>query len=159
MGLDMYLTGDLYLWASKDEDKEIAKQVDRLLGTDLSFDSGSYRASRVKSIGLDIFYWRKANAIHQWFVENCQEGDDDCKRYFVENEQIQELIDLCNEELKAKGTDEAGSFLTPTDGFFFGGTDLDDYYYEELQRTIDGLSKYLASETSKRCDLYYQSSW
>ena len=26
-----------------------------------------------------VAYWRKANAIHSWFVENCQDGVDECQ--------------------------------------------------------------------------------
>lgn len=158
MGLDMHLTGDLYLWNSNEKDREIAKAVDTLLER-LDFDSGSSRESKVKSIGIDIMYWRKANAIHEFFVDTVQYGDDDCKRYLVEDEQLQELIELCKQELNARGTDEAGTFLEPAEGFFFGSKDLDDYYYDELQRTADGLTKFLESELSKRCDIYYQSSW
>ena len=43
----------------------------------------------------EIIYWRKANAIHKWFVENVQEGVDDCGEYEVTVEQLTELRDLC----------------------------------------------------------------
>ena len=29
-------------------------------------------------------YWRKANAIHGWFVKNAQQGIDDCRTYSVD---------------------------------------------------------------------------
>ncbi len=30
----------------------------------------------VTTIREEVLYWRKANAIHQWFVENVQGGED-----------------------------------------------------------------------------------
>lgn len=34
---------------------------------------------KVKEITEEVGYWRKANAIHGWFVDNVQKGNDDCK--------------------------------------------------------------------------------
>lgn len=47
----------------------------------------------------EIGYWRKANAIHRWFVENVQNGEDDCRDYFVTKEQLTELLNLVNQVL------------------------------------------------------------
>src|SRR5260221_4638829 len=38
-------------------------------------------------------YWRKANAIHSWFVQNIQGGVDNCGRYEISWEQIAHLLD------------------------------------------------------------------
>lgn len=37
----------------------------------------------------EIAYWRKANAIHRWFVDNVQNGTDDCH---IHNECTQEIL-------------------------------------------------------------------
>ena len=39
-------------------------------------------------------YWRKANHIHQWFVENIQDGNDDCREYYVPRERLKELLEI-----------------------------------------------------------------
>lgn len=42
-----------------------------------------------------VGYWRKANHIHKWFVDNVQDGEDDCKEYRVSIEQLHKLRDIC----------------------------------------------------------------
>ena len=49
-----------------------------------------------KYIAEQIGYWRKANAIHQWFVDNVQDGEDDCDYHReVTEEDLIALRDLC----------------------------------------------------------------
>ena len=49
--------------------------------------------------GNEIGYWRKANAIHKWFVDNVQNGVDDCGEYKVTKEQLIQLHNACNDVL------------------------------------------------------------
>lgn len=53
------------------------------------------KPERISYITEEIIDWRKANAIHAWFVKNVQDGKDDCKEYYVSTEQLRELRDLC----------------------------------------------------------------
>ena len=47
-----------------------------------------------------VGYWRKANEIHNWFVENVQDGEDDCDYHReVTKEDLEELLDICNKVL------------------------------------------------------------
>lgn len=47
-------------------------------------------------------YWRKANHIHNWFVENVQDGEDDCRYHHeVTEEKLKELLDVCNTVLNS----------------------------------------------------------
>jgi hypothetical protein len=103
-------------------------------------------------------YWRKANAIHNWFVENVQGGEDDCGTYDVSKEQLQELVAACKEEIKNEGKTEN---LTPVSGFFFGGTDKDEWYFDTLKETVKVLEEDLAQqEKYEQYDYYeYHSSW
>ena len=167
MGLDMYLSAELYLWNYRDEDKATSEAIEKILGELPKGDEG-HRFSPVKSVGLEVMYWRKANAIHQWFVDNVQDGDDDCKRYCVAEETLSELIEICKKVVKIasqKGISQEEKVkkwekLLPTQGgFFFGDTEYQDYYIEECKRTAKALEEYLASDVAKRCDFYYQSSW
>lgn len=43
----------------------------------------------------DVGYWRKANAIHAWFVDNVQDGEDDCEPHEVSKEQLMKLYLIC----------------------------------------------------------------
>ena len=39
--------------------------------------------------------WRKSNQIHKWFVDNIQNGVDDCGRYVITRQDIIKLKELC----------------------------------------------------------------
>ena len=43
-----------------------------------------------------VGYWRKANQIHNWFVENVQDGEDDCRYHReVTEDDLQDLLSMC----------------------------------------------------------------
>ena len=67
-------------------------------------------------------YWRNKH-IHEWFVENVQEGVDDCGTYYVTLDKIEELILTVERVLEKKDDEEAKALLPPSEGFFFGSTD------------------------------------
>lgn len=138
MGLDMYLEGVRYI-----------SQYERI--------NGKLVKTRKRQIikTLEI-YWRKANAIHNWFVENVQEGEDDCRCYELEKEQLIELRNTCKKVLK---NDSLKEELLPTQGgFFFGGTDYDEYYYNDLKETIKEIDR-LLSMNNEYDWFEYSSSW
>ena len=78
--------------------------------------------------------WRKANAIHKWFVESCQDGVDDCGVYEVTIESLYELLSVCKNVLE--NPKSAKSELPTQSGFFFGNIEYDKYYFDEIKRTI-----------------------
>ncbi len=130
------------------------------------------RQERVSEISEEVMYWRKANHIHGWFVREVQGGEDDCKEYVVSIEQLGRLLETCEQVLKSSGliylpnesgavmkNDEVARELLPVcEGFFFGGTEYDEYYYNNLKETVEGLRALLA-EDNRVCSFYYQSSW
>ena len=157
MGLDMYLTAKRYLWGHKDEDKALSEQINKAIGVDADTDRRFNGSSLVvKELTLDAMYWRKANAIHGWFVENCQDGDDDCKEYEVEREQLEALRDLCKDILEHPD-EERDEDLEPTAGFFFGSYEKDEWYYQDLKNTVEGLDRVLS--LPKEYSFSYQASW
>lgn len=143
MGLDMYLNAKRFIWFGEKE-----------LGSKVAEAFPELRGRRVKEVVVEALYWRKANAIHKWFVDNCQEGVDDCGNYYVGREQLEELRDLILEVLKNKNS----KLLPPQAGFFFGSTDINDWYWEDLRSTADGLERVLA-EFPKDWEFEYHSSW
>ena len=150
MGLDMYLTAERYLWTAE---KPISDQVANLLGLQLDGDR-----MRVQSVTAEAMYWRKANAIHNWFVENVQDGEDECRRHYVDRDQLIALRDLCKTLCKEKIEALAEESLPTTEGFFFGSTDYDEWYWNDIENTITGIDR--ALETfGEEWSFYYQSSW
>ena len=151
MGLDMYLTGKRYIWgeySDKPEEAEIKQALDKVphLG---------HKGKRIKGIEIEAMYWRKANAIHKWFVDNVQNGVDDCDQYYVPREKLVELRDACLNAMY--DPDQADKYLPPTAGFFFGSTDIDEWYFHGLNDTVKGLNECLDMDI--HWCFYYQSSW
>ena len=137
----------------------------------------------------EVGYWRKANQIHNWFIENVQDGEDDC-RYHNEctKEILEELLDTCEKVYNSctmmigpvkngevyengewKSIIEQGKRvidpsiareLLPTQGgFFFGSTDYDEYYVEQIAETIDIITRVLMTTDFDKEMVYYVSSW
>jgi hypothetical protein len=102
-------------------------------------------------------YWRKANAIHEWFVRTVQDGEDDCRLTEpIHGEVLAELVDLCKQVIE---TPLLAAKLLPTQGgFFFGSVDYDEWYIAELQHTVDRLAEVI-NTYPKPLVLRYQSSW
>jgi len=178
MGLDMYLSKELYVGGQYGHRKIEDKNCEIKIG------DKTYNLSlkEIDSIKIELLYWRKANAIHDWFVKNVQDGEDDCKSYYVDISDLEALRDKCKETLdildKAKVTEHTeicqltgGTYtyktydvgctempLTPREGFFFGSTSLDTYFYEEIERTLKVLNEELAIKDDNY--IYkYESSW
>lgn len=154
MGLDMYLYASKYTspaeWRPEDERKkfkEILKAIDgeKFVDTDLPS----------VTIDLKVGYWRKANQIHQWFVDNVQDGNDNCAEYYVDRDKLIELRELCKLALKDK--DKAEELLPTQSGFFFGSTEIDEWYWQDVNATIKIINRCL--EMPDTWTFKYQSSW
>lgn len=164
MGLDMYLTKKIYVGAEY-EFNNVKGNIDiESKGRKLPIDF-----NKVKNIEEEVAYWRKANAIHNWFVQNVQDGKDDCRDYYVPEEKLRQLLELCKEvkrkvimkddkvvngqRLNENGEweniledgkiitnpEEIANILPTTSGFFFGSTDYDEYYMMDIDYTIEVL--------------------
>ncbi len=149
MGLDMYLDKRTYVqcWEHNgDENYEVEVTKG---GEPTKIDP-----KKVKYIIEEAGYWRKANQIHQWFVDNVQGGEDNCAEYYVSSDKLAELLDLCK---KVQADNSLAEVLLPTvSGFFFGGTQYDEWYFKDIDNTIQILEEALAD---KGGDFYYSSSW
>ena len=118
-----------------------------------------------------IGYWRKANHIHNWFVENVQNGEDDCGYYEVTKDQLEQLLDICiqvrdasrlvkDEYTKRIQNPTVAQTLLPTcSGFFFGGTEYDEWYLKDIRETIKVLRKVLRTTDFEKEIVVYVSSW
>jgi hypothetical protein len=155
MGLDMYLLAEKhisgYAFVESTEREQYHSVLNTMEATDIA-DKDSPSAD----INVTAMYWRKQNAIHSWFVANVQDGNDNCKKHYVSREQLKELRDLCVQVTQDK--ENADSVLPTADGFFFGGTDYDDYYFEGIKETASRLTV-LLNNTPEGWVFNYQSSW
>ena len=152
MGLDQYLKAERYLAPHShygDDVKEAFHAVKKILDVELDNDYPSI------TVRCTVGYWRKANAIHSWFVENVQGGVDECQDAYVSREKLAELLNTCEEVL---GDHSLANDLLPTEsGFFFGSTEYDEWYFGSLEETITIIKNALALDNDY--DFSYQSSW
>ena len=191
----MYLYAERYV--SKDgffnpDDPAIYKFIAKTIGSD-TLPNTEYGGMSVRQC---VGYWRKANAIHGWFVRELANGEDNCQDIYVSKEALVRLRDNCVNELANRinakpnesnshvikvdddnSTDifnkiiaeikqESGNTntntltddpLAPTAGFFFGSTEKDEWYYEQLEYTVELINSLLAQ--GDKYDYYYRASW
>ena len=140
MGLDMYLDKQKYYY---DTEKQPTIQ--------------GFEGLKHLKVRANVIYWRKSNMIHKWFVDNVQNGDDDCGDYFVTKETLQKLLTLISVTLQMPEIKE--ETLPTQSGFFFGGVKYDKYYWDELRETEASLKKLLDSKDFDEYSYYYNSSW
>jgi hypothetical protein len=184
MGLDMYLSKRFYVKNWNFMGPEELHEINIKKG---GKPCPHIDTAKISHIITEVAYWRKANQIHDWFVKKVQKGEDNCGEYWVSKAQLQELYDTCvlvrdNSKLKDGKIENGYHFdgekripnledgkiiedpsvakeLLPTAaGFFFGGTDYDEYYMEDILNTITQLEP-LVKDENDDCDFYYRSSW
>lgn len=183
MGLDMYLTKKSYVQNWDHTKPELLHEITIKRGGEIRSD---IKPERITYIIEEVAYWRKANQIHRWFVDNVQGGNDDCGEHAVDTDQLRILVDLCKQVLETVESVEgrvstgttyypdgrvientkpgavvaqkaiADALLPTQGGFFFGSTDYDEYYLEDLKNTVRMLEPLTDDDYS---EFYYHSSW
>ena len=151
----MNLTAKYYVGGCKGNTVKVETVDYNGVKKELAFSAASY-------IECEVGYWRKANAIHKWFVDNVQGHEDDCGTYAVDEGELDKLELACRTVLAAKGTKKekevAMKILPPCEGFFFGGTDIDEYYYSDLEDTLEIIER-ARKAIADGADIYYSSFW
>jgi len=140
MGLDQYLTRKTYAFGKIKEVIPIEKHK----------SIENINTSKITYIYEEICYWRKANAIHGWFTR-LKHWDEESQSITVSQNELQKLVQICSEVLADNS--KAKDLLPTHEGFFFGGLNYDDYYYNTLRQTIDELIDI------KDCPYIYEASW
>ena len=179
-----YANCTLKEWCSVDESELPSKDVIEFYKPFYSTNKYGYG-----HIMEEVGYWRKANQIHNFFVENVQDGEDDCS-YHNEctKEILEDLLDKCYKVLTGSimmigqvkngqqyvdgewvGCMEPGKVIINPEvaeellpscrGFFFGSTEYDEYYMQDIEDTIKIIKNVLATTDFETQMLAYCSSW
>lgn len=186
MGLDMYLRATTHV-ADYDWYDEDDRKVYQSIVEDLAVGKFVDPHTRSGEVELVVGYWRKANHIHNWFVQNVQGGEDECKPHDVSREQLEELRTVClrilalqtepmtitygeigpdhritekTEEgrtLTRRAAAEADKVLPTAAGFFFGSTAYDEWFLRDTEETVKIIDRVL--DMPPRWYFVYQSSW
>jgi hypothetical protein len=105
----------------------------------------------------DAFYWRKANQIREWFVNNLKEPVDNCQISSVNKNELEKLIKDCMKVLQNK--ENAKDIIPTSEGFFFGGTEYDEYYFQDIVDTLSNMIKLNEEIDWDNEALYYTEWW
>ena len=142
MGLDMYLYVEENQYGG---DSDAAYKALDIAGLATGIKHTCVRAQ--------VAYWRKANAIHAFFC-SLDDWRDECQPIEVRREDLIRLLLICKE---VKNTPSRADELLPSQcGFFFGSTEYDECYFEEIDDTIEVLEKILKTKYN---NFIYQASW
>lgn len=161
MGLDMYLSArkyinriDFYTESGRVETPQFREIVKLTEMTELAEPEGVSGAY----VEIPVMYWRKSNAIHNWFVRELADGVDDCRPLELTVQRLRDLVELCEQVIDDNS--KAGELLPTGSGFFFGSTEYDEYYFGDIAHTADRLRYIVAEAEAKGIDwLVYQASW
>jgi len=156
MGLDMYLYASKILcnkYCDEDETKTF-NTITTLMNAEDFVNEYDLRFAKVE---VQVAYWRKANAVHKFFVDLAG-GKDECQDIYVGRENLQELLNRCDTILESKDVEKAKELLPAQSGFFFGSTEYDEWYFLGLENTQEVLTK-IIKDAPKDWEFYYSASW
>ena len=153
----MYLPKKIYIKNWEHTSKEYRSKLSLKIG------GKKIDTKKAKHVELEVAYWRNANMIHQWFIENVQEGVDNCAQYYVDYQQLVELYKICvgvKELFEQYGASEEFEKLAKEvlPNFFISVSILNYEYAEEYMTDIESTIEQL-KDLSKDEEYYYQSSW
>ena len=155
MGLDMYLYREQYFggWDHSDD-------LDKCRGILEASQMKPHRSCPSVTVKVCVAYWRKANSIHKWFCD-LDNGRDECQPIDVMVSDLRELRALADTVLLKPAI--AQDLLPTQSGFFFGPTEYDEWYMEDMRNTVTQLDEVLADIPIDASDwdyrFIYQASW
>ena len=92
-----------------------------------------------------IGYFRKVNFLVKFF-ENIDHRVENLQKIYVDQETAETLLKACEEVLADH--DKAAELLPTTEGFFFGSTEYDDDYFND----VEGVRNYVKRELLPQFD-------
>ena len=153
MGLDMYLYKKNYV---KNWDFMSPEERHEITITKNGEEVKTINKEKIVYIIEELAYWRKFNALHKWFVDNCQEGIDDCRDAYVNRIDLETLLNTLREV--SSDHSKASELLPVGYGFFFGSDQYDEYYFANVDDTIKTLEEIIKNDADV-CEYTYSSSW
>lgn len=160
MGLDMYLRKEQYICTYDFNCHKYCPPKKADIKIEIEYEDGHKRTIQDTVdicdtgglfIEIPFAYWRKANAIHRWFVDLSGE-EDKCQKIYVSGKKLLELVDICKQILEDHS--KAEELLPTQEGFFFGSTEYDEWYFDDLENTVKQLENVNSED-----EFIYQASW
>ena len=137
MGLDQYM------YIAKEE---LEEDYYEYLGKEVKDENGELQYYDEDEVLQEIAYFRKSNWLHGYMDRLCESkvghNIGDCEYLIFTQEDLINLLDTCREVVECESVAIAEELLPPQSGFFFGPTDIDEYYFEDVQDAINVLKQY-----------------
>ena len=102
-------------------------------------------------------YFRKVNFLFKYFEDNGSMVDEWYAP--VTTEDLEDIIARCDRILKANDEETAHAELPTQSGFFFGSTDYDGWYFDDVKDCKKQLKHFLKLMQKKGCNAYIIFSW
>ena len=118
-------------------------------------------------------YWRKFNALHGYICDTFADGVDECQVIPLTKANLKKILSVLKKTKKILDKhfekDEKGAYsftgnvkdipLQPRGGFFFGGTEIDEWYQDDVDESVKFFSNLVDTFDSRNEVCYYQASW
>jgi len=115
-----------------------------------------YEGKRLQEMNFEGAYFRKNNAIHKYFVDNIQDGEDDCEEYYITKKDLKDLLKIISGVLSKNLKPEEN--LPNQSGFFYGSIEYGEHYFDNLKDAKNQIEDIL-KKYDDDFDFYYSSSW
>lgn len=103
-----------------------------------------------------IGYFRKFNALHNYLCD-LDGGRDECQEIELSKDDLTDLLGVLI--AVDKDHDKAKDLLPTQSGFFFGGTEYDNWYFNDVKDAMEMCWLFLKHFDFDKYDLIYQASW
>ena len=164
MGLDMYFYArkttykSFSKWDNQESTKEVNYPEDLKTFSDYIYDR-NFKSVQTET-SYQIGYFRKFNALHSYIVKTFADGIDNCQDIILYKEDVEQIKKVLDDVLNAHQQVEKAKEILPTQsGFFFGGTDYDEFYFEDVKDAADLMQSFLDNFDFENYQLVYQASW
>ena len=168
MGLDMYFSRRTYVSSFKSTRDADGNWGERDVNNmELKFDDADLSHINLQNVRYieELFgEFRKFNALHAYVVDNFGGGRDECQIIYLDIDnliQIHEMLSLVKESLSIGDKVIASQTLPPSEGFFFGSTEIDEWYEKDVNEAVEVFGKIIEEHSivGHNASYSYQASW
>ena len=153
MGLDMYLYKKIYIGGQYAENKSDNLVV--VKGNGSAQTKIFVKIKDIDYIEKKVLHWRKNYAINEWFLDKVGDGgDDNCRYFYVDKRDLEELRDILSDIYFAKDKKEKKELAIK----HLNTDDLEEYfdeYLEDFERTYKELNDIINSADYNDAEFYY----
>ena len=106
----------------------------------------------------EVMYWRKANQIRKWIVDHTDYDDNsNCEAFELTQENLIALRNDCQKVLDNHKL--ANKIMPSSNGFFFGNTEYDEWYFNKLESTVEKLNEIIETTDFNTDVIEYYEWW